>query len=223
MIAHSLRKLLQLCREPLAILKIDFRNAFNNISREAFLHIVNLYYPGGVASYISHAYCDAPILQFGDFQIHSSEGVQQGDPLSPVLFSMVLHSLIMKLEHELDLHLNLWFLDDGVIVATPAVLESVLDIIANFGFGLDLNLGKCEVFPINQADISSLDPAIKRVTELEILGIPVSHPENFGVQELQTLLSESLKMSHLQSQFLLLQQSFNARRLNHISELVFCP
>ena len=49
--------------------------------------------------------------------LHSADGVQQGDPLGPLLFTLVLHKLVMTLDAELgaDLLSNVWFLDDGVL------------------------------------------------------------------------------------------------------------
>ena len=48
--------------------------------------------------------------------ISSSCGVQQGDPLGPLLFSIVLAPIIEEIR-ALNPRLNLWYLDDGVIVA----------------------------------------------------------------------------------------------------------
>ena len=51
-------------------------------------------------------------------QISSQSGVQQGDPLGPLLFSLVLHKIASAVDSDnecLNLLFQAWFLDDGVI------------------------------------------------------------------------------------------------------------
>ncbi|KAL5484071.1 hypothetical protein EMCRGX_G020510 [Ephydatia muelleri] len=50
--------------------------------------------------------------------ISSQSGVQQGDPLGPVLFALVLRKLVSSIKADdgcFDLSLNLWYVDDGVL------------------------------------------------------------------------------------------------------------
>ena len=52
--------------------------------------------------------------------------MQQGDPLGPLLFSLVLHPLALKIQKEFpNLLLNVWYLDDGCIVGVHAVFQLV--------------------------------------------------------------------------------------------------
>jgi len=44
-------------------------------------------------------------------EIPSATGVQQGDPLGPVLFSLAIHSLVKELLSTF----NVWYLDDGTL------------------------------------------------------------------------------------------------------------
>ena len=60
--------------------------------------------------------CSHPAhLFFGSIVLQSMAGVQQGDPLGPLLFSLVLHPLASKVQTEFP-HLDLcvFYLDDGV-------------------------------------------------------------------------------------------------------------
>ena len=43
-------------------------------------------------------------------------GVQQGDPLGPLGFSMALHPIVQRIVNEVPgLSLNAWYLDDGTL------------------------------------------------------------------------------------------------------------
>ena len=55
--------------------------------------------------------------------------MQQGDPLGPLLFSLALHKLVSSIDADdgcLDLLLQAWYLNDGVLAGSrPAVLRAV--------------------------------------------------------------------------------------------------
>ena len=97
---------------PLVLLKVDYRNAFNSIRRDRFLHVVrekvSCLFP-----FVWLAYCTSTHLFFGDSIIPSATGVQQSDPLGPVLFSLAIHSLASELVSTF----NVWYLDDGTLGA----------------------------------------------------------------------------------------------------------
>jgi hypothetical protein len=44
--------------------------------------------------------------------LRSEIGVQQGDPLSSMLFALTLHALVNHIRKQTELDLNLWFWDD---------------------------------------------------------------------------------------------------------------
>ena len=95
------------------ILKIDWKNAFNNIDRQLFLDAIYEHFPE-IYNYIASMYGVKGRLKFGNNFIFSEEGTQQGDPMGPVLFSIALKLLIDKLDSK-NLTLNKWYLDDGNI------------------------------------------------------------------------------------------------------------
>ncbi|GJS12033.1 putative reverse transcriptase domain-containing protein [Tanacetum coccineum] len=84
----------------------------------------------------------------GDFQF--GVGVQQGDPLRPLLFALVLHPLIHKIRDRdsCKLLLHAWYLDDGTVIGDSEEVSRVLDIltVSGPGLGLELNIKKTEIF-----------------------------------------------------------------------------
>ena len=131
--------------QDLVVLKVDFANAFNNISRDAFLHIVDHQLPQ-ISSYMKSCYMSSSVLYFDETQLESKEGVQQGNPWGPLLFCFLLQSLIHKLKS-----VNIrqwWYLDDGIMIGSRQNVLEALHVMNSFGFGLELNLSKCELFDL---------------------------------------------------------------------------
>ena len=77
------------------------------------------------------------------FLCWSKTGVEQGDPLGPLLFSLVLQVLVDMLKTKFpDLDLHAWYLDDGTIVGTKETLLLLLPILVEEGAKLGLNLNR---------------------------------------------------------------------------------
>ncbi|GKB81617.1 hypothetical protein Tco_0948512 [Tanacetum coccineum] len=72
----------------------------------------------------------------------SCHWVQQGDPLGPLLFALIVHPLLHKIKDNCKVLLHAWYLDDEEVVAR------VLDIIkvSGPGLGLEHNIKKKEIF-----------------------------------------------------------------------------
>ena len=100
------------------ILKLDFRNAFNCLHRDKMLtavrEMVSELYP-----LIHSAYRSLSSVFFGESVLQSSEGVQQGDPLGPLMFCLTIHDMLMQLRAEF----GVFYLDDGTLGGS---LEEVL-------------------------------------------------------------------------------------------------
>ena len=99
------------------LLKIDFKNAFNQVRRDVMLRLVESNAPE-IYPYVYQCYNKESDLFFGigsdhGCVINSEEGVQQGDPLGPFLFSLTINQLIKSCQSEL----NVWYLDDGTLAS----------------------------------------------------------------------------------------------------------
>ena len=92
----------------------DFENAFNSIDRSKFLREVRHHLPG-LARWAEWCYGKPSKLFFDGATINSSVGVQQGDPLGPLFFSLAIQPLLTELGNIPDLDLSFSFLDDLVL------------------------------------------------------------------------------------------------------------
>jgi len=79
------------------LVKLDFKNAFNSLHRDAILESTATHFPE-LLPFVTSSYGYSSDLYYDANIIISDEGVQQGDPLGPLLFCItindVLHSLM---------------------------------------------------------------------------------------------------------------------------------
>ena len=109
---HTLRKWIESPSvQDKVLIKIDFANAFNSIRRDVVLQRVKSHTPQ-IYKFIHQCYAQQTHLSFGDEGvILSQEGVQQGDPCGPFLFSLA----ILDLSKQMVSPGNIWYLDDSTL------------------------------------------------------------------------------------------------------------
>ncbi|GJZ67283.1 reverse transcriptase domain-containing protein [Tanacetum coccineum] len=131
----------------LSMLLVDFNNAFNLVDREVMFHEVCLRCPA-ISRWVEFCYYNPAKLYYGEHTLWSCQGVQQGDPLGPLLFFLVLHPLICKIRDSFSLSLHAWYLDDGTIIGDTVIVGKILELIMEDGprCGLQLNVDKTKVF-----------------------------------------------------------------------------
>ena len=131
----------------LTMLTVDFTNAFNLVNRTAMLLEVRKMCPS-ISPWVEYLYGQSARLYVGDYHIYSSTGVQQGDPLGPLLFSLVLHRLVTSIKEHCALSLQAWYLDDGTVIGDTEEVAKALKVIQTEGpaLGLILNVKKTEIF-----------------------------------------------------------------------------
>ena len=171
--------------ENITFCKVDLRNAFNNVSRPVFIFLTRKHFPE-LSPWVEWCYANHSGLTFGNDFITSAEGVQQGDPLGPLLFSLVLAEVTEEIASNSNLRTQLWYLDDGVLVGEPKEVRKALDVLDEIGpkWGLFLNLSKCEVItPPASAHTSVFFPdipsdKIRYDGNFDILGSPIGSAEH---------------------------------------------
>ena len=102
-------------------------------------------------------------LQLGPLAFQCSKGVQQGDPLGLLLFSLVLLDFMDSIDILSAVSFQLWYLDDGTFAGTRSAVAELLELFQECGpcFGLTLKLKKCEVFcPSGDSAFSDFPPEV---------------------------------------------------------------
>ena len=239
-IVHSLRHHLSDVTNPMAVLKLDFKNAFNNIDRAAILHtLYNTPELSDLYRIANFAYAQPSLLLVSQDRnqathtIHSKNGVKQGDPLSTLLFCLALHKVYDKIAASTNSHVY-GFVDDINIVGTPERLINSLKLLKEDlpSLNLSINCGKSSFIYFHN-DTAPLDANILHSLEQEgitaeynnarILGVVIGRNIATEQQQLKETLKSNetffdrLRSGHLPAQIaMLLLRSCGIPKLNYI-------
>jgi hypothetical protein len=146
-IIHSLRSMIHNSTdESLRIHLVDWKNAFNSIDRHALLQRVAEETPT-LLPFVAYCYCNPSSLLFEHHVIASASGVQQGDPLGPLLFCIGLAPLLEAIITEIPEATSKWYLDDGTVVVKASESATLMKVLQEVGgpLGLVLNTEKTTV------------------------------------------------------------------------------
>ena len=203
-------------------LTVDFTNAFNSVDRASLLREVRLRMPG-LAPYVEWCYGNHTRLLFAGSPMTSEAGVQQGDPLGPLLFALALQPALRAAQgSQLDQRPDLVFayLDDVCLAGTLQQVSAALGRLtaAARQVGLALNPAKCELTTCSGdglVDMRSFPPGVKlnRTGAFSLLGAPVgntafceAHAQTKRVEASAPLLQALAELGDPQTGLLLLRQ-----------------
>ena len=115
-IAHGLRTCIEnhWLDDDFIVLKVDMKNAFNMVSCQALFSECSTHFPE-LLPRASWCYSQHPILWHPLGHLRSEQWVQQGDPLGPLFFSLVLNILVSKITSSgvcanLSYHAGIWMM-----------------------------------------------------------------------------------------------------------------
>lgn len=174
-IAHAGRQFISMMGEGDVLVKLDFKNAFNCLRRDSILTSTEKYFPE-LLPFVTSSYGNCSDLFYGPNVILSDEGVQQGDPLGPLLFCLTINDALKGLHSTFVAG----YLDD---ITLGGDIESVLRDVANLqsdaiDIGMSLNPLKSEIFSASHstaATFASHHPGFKPIdnSTINLLGSPL--------------------------------------------------
>ena len=164
-----------------------------------------------IYAFCFNAYSCQPIIMFNNSSVVSASGVQQGDPLGPLLFSIALQPLLLMLSSEL----RVGYLDDVTIGGPIEVVDRDVELVHReaHSIGLDLNPNKCEVIgSINKNCHSILKDFVQVDSgDAELLGSPLSH----GTKQNSILEAKCAELTRAMSRLHLLDAHYALSSIHH--------
>lgn len=220
--AHATRTFIKRnTHRKVVVVKIDFRNAFNELDRDVFLIKMRLHCPA-IYPYLRQCYAAPTHLFYGEFILLSQNGAQQGDPCGPLVFSSAIQAVVNALVSEFIV----FYLDDGTIAGDcDSVLADFQYVIVQCAkIGLHINPDKCELYFGSEVDkcvvdqFNALSPGICVVNEFELLGSPITDNAFEGVfrkklDEMKLLFDRLLELENYHIAFFVLKNCFAVPKL----------
>lgn len=149
---------------------VDWRNAFNQCSRARMLCEVASHFPS-LYPFVEACYSVDPVMVYGvqedaGLELHavlSRDGTQQGCPLGPLLFALLLHPVLRAVmaEHP-GLSMLPSFLDDTGIPGPPELVAAAFKTLVRLGkdmADLTVNRSKCSVYAPSADTVLTCFPA----------------------------------------------------------------
>ena len=213
--------------------QVDLSNAFNRVSRAAVLRAVESICPT-ILPWVALTLCCRSHLYFGPFLLSSSSGIQQGDPLGPLLFALTIHPLVCQLSSIPRVDISAWNLDDGMLKGSQQGVFNALHLLhsSSTHHGLFLNTHKTHMWwpnlslqPSVSLQLRGIDRDLLRPVDdgVIVLGCPVSHLPSFYTTSMSARVQTAITAIHSlsllddpQTQLLLLRSCLGSCRLIYL-------
>ena len=154
--------------------KLNLKNVFNTVRQDHFLEVCSSRAPS-ILRLASTVYATSSHLVIGNETILSETGVQQGDPLGPVLFALAVD----KIARSVRSPINTWYLDDATIIGpVESACEDLRGIIPMLSdIGLKVKPTKSEVPNVSSDNFQSVLLAIESI----LPGVTVTKREDISI------------------------------------------
>lgn len=213
---------------PVALLKVDGKNAFNCIDRQIFLDELARSFPE-LSRFFNMWYAsETPLwyfMQDGSLEtIPSSQGAQQGDPAGSFLFCLAFSKALTNIKERLpDCFLGA-IIDDLSVAVPPARLVEAWGIVTEelARVGIEVVPHKSEVLLSNSpiSNNAALPSGVQQVQGMTLVGVPMGSQE-YTNQFLQRTHNKLFAFSNLvtslpstQIAFLILRYCAAARAIH---------
>ena len=211
-------------------LLLDFENAFNMIGRDFFFQEAFRLFPE-ISHWVQFTYGCAALLFTGADVVLSYIGVQQGDPLGPLLFCLVLQLLLLRVNDKFEGTPTPAYLDDVTVgpLKDVATARSTLDFVKLEGptYGLHLNQTKTLAFQPHGLLESTTHcfPDVKVCSSFgtELLGGALSLHDSYFTASASTKVDKAITslllimtIDSVQIKLLLLRLACGMRNLNYL-------
>lgn len=227
-LVHAVRRYTAGMERDRAFIKIDFSNAFNTIRRDALLEAVQRLCPDIYELTLS-SYGAPSSLWAGEHLIPSAEGIQQGDPLGPLLFCLTMDAPLKAVGAEF----STGYLDDVGLGDTVSHLVDHVRVLERetSAIGLSLNYSKCEIIGLDISQLRAWESAglgflTRTFVEATFLGSPLSIEATSGALRDSRILLEKGTKRLLQMQaheaFFLLKGSMGVPKLQFLLRTAPC-
>ena len=188
------------CEQGRTIVQTDAKGAYDNASRQRMLEELERVAPA-LVPFVSLFYSEPSTYLWEDdagqtWEIPQAEGGEQGDPLMPALFSLVVRGPLAAAAQRLDPgDLLTAFLDDVFLITSRERARASFDVVREElarGAGIELEDSKTRVYadalgppPPGIAELGSADDPVWRADPalppaqrgVRVLGMPLGSPE----------------------------------------------
>ena len=209
------------------LVSLDFSNAFNAVHRQEFMDRARDVCPG-LLPWLRTSYGGAAELFLGSHSLQATSGVQQGDPLGPLLFALAIHPILQAIQQACPDVLQAWYLDDGRLCGDTEEVERGVRLVQELGAarGLSLNASKSELW-WPQHDSRRLSPTFQgffdsRAAGTTALGAPISLDPTFratvvrqSVARAEAIMERLESLQDPQAELLLLRSAMGVCRITY--------